>query len=229
MTSEHRKSNIAIYGRVSRTARTRVHRVGAVDGGSAHDIAGLSGNGPLEHVTSIESPVGPILLVTKGSALAGVYTKEHRRWKRFADIPARWDAISKAAAEQLKEYFAGRRESFDLPLAPEGTAFQQRVWQQLQRIPFGERCSYQDIARRLGMPKGARAVGSANARNPISIVIPCHRVVGSKGSLTGYAGGLSTKNWLLEHEENAVGQNSDASRIVTGGDTQRAGASRDSR
>ncbi len=104
---------------------------------------------------------------------------------------------------QLSEYFSGRRTSFDLPLAPRGTAFQQRVWAELVAIPFGGRATYGELARRIGRPAASRAVGAANGANPIAIVIPCHRVVGSDGSLTGYGGGLPLKRWLLAHEAGA--------------------------
>lgn len=105
-----------------------------------------------------------------------------------------------AARGQLQEYFAGQRQDFDLVLEPQGTEFQQAVWQQLREIPFGETCSYLDIAKRLGKPKAVRAVGSANGRNPLPIVVPCHRVIGSNGSLTGFGGGLENKQILLELE-----------------------------
>ncbi|RME78809.1 MAG: methylated-DNA--[protein]-cysteine S-methyltransferase, partial [Chloroflexi bacterium] len=101
---------------------------------------------------------------------------------------------------QLEEYFAGQRQEFSLPLAPQGTAFQQQVWQYLLTIPFGKTVSYGDVARGIGSEKAVRAVGAANGRNPIPIIIPCHRVVGSNGTLTGYGGGLWRKKWLLEHE-----------------------------
>ena len=104
------------------------------------------------------------------------------------------------AAEQLAAYFAGERTAFDLPLAPEGTAFQRRVWAQLATIPFGTTQSYGEVATALGMPTGARAVGAANGMNPISIIVPCHRVIASSGALTGYAGGTAAKQWLLDHE-----------------------------
>lgn len=102
--------------------------------------------------------------------------------------------------DQLKEYFSGKRTEFDLKLNPKGTDFQKKVWQQLQEIPFSKTVSYQTIANRLGDPKVIRAAASANGKNPISIIIPCHRVIGKDGSLTGYAGGLHRKKWLLEHE-----------------------------
>jgi methylated-DNA-[protein]-cysteine S-methyltransferase len=107
--------------------------------------------------------------------------------------------------EQLDAYFAGELGAFDLDVDPQGTPFQRRVWDELRRIPFGETISYSELARRLGDPKLVRAVGVANGRNPISIVIPCHRVIGADGSLVGYGGGLERKRWLLEHEAVAAG------------------------
>lgn len=116
-------------------------------------------------------------------------------------------AVLKAAVQQLSEYFSGNRIEFDLPLDLHGTDFQQRVWQQLQTIPFSKTNTYQQMANALGDPKVIRAAASANGKNPISIIVPCHRVIGSDGSLTGYAGGLHRKKWLLEHE-NPVKQQS---------------------
>jgi methylated-DNA-[protein]-cysteine S-methyltransferase len=104
------------------------------------------------------------------------------------------------AVRQLAEYFAGDRRKFDLPLRLEGTDFQRRVWQVLTEIPYGETWSYGQLAQRIGNPKGCRAVGLANGRNPISILVPCHRVIGADGSLTGYGGGVERKRWLLAHE-----------------------------
>jgi methylated-DNA-[protein]-cysteine S-methyltransferase len=104
------------------------------------------------------------------------------------------------ATRQIDEYFDGRRHAFDLPIDLQGTPFQREVWQQLLKVPFGQTVSYQDIANVIGHPRAARAVGAANGRNPISIIVPCHRVVGSDGSLTGYGGGLWRKEWLLRHE-----------------------------
>jgi methylated-DNA-[protein]-cysteine S-methyltransferase len=118
----------------------------------------------------------------------------------------RIDGPFAAAREQLDAYFAGELEAFDLPLAPHGTRFQQRVWDELVRIAFGETISYSELARRLGDPKLVRAVGLANGRNPIAIVIPCHRVIGADGSLVGYGGGLDRKRWLLDHEAVAAGR-----------------------
>lgn len=111
------------------------------------------------------------------------------------------------AAAQLAAYFAGERRDFDLPLAPQGTPFQQRVWDALLAIPYGAVRSYGDVARAIGRPAASRAVGAANGRNPIAIIVPCHRVIGASGQLTGYGGGLPTKRWLLEHEQrHASGQ-----------------------
>ncbi len=110
------------------------------------------------------------------------------------------------AAAQLAEYFAGERQTFDLPLAAAGTVFQQQVWQQLRQIPFGQTQSYGELAQQLGNKNAMRAVGAANGRNPIAIIVPCHRVIGADGKLTGYAGGLERKIWLLQHELRFAGQ-----------------------
>jgi methylated-DNA-[protein]-cysteine S-methyltransferase len=148
------------------------------------------------------SPLGALLLVAHGSRLAGVYFEQHRpapRW--IAPPPLRDDvAVLRRAAEQLDEYFGGARDRFELPLALEGTAFQREVWSALATIPFGMSWDYATLARAVGRPRAARAVGAANARNPLSIVLPCHRVIGASGALTGYAGGLARKEWLLAHE-----------------------------
>lgn len=116
------------------------------------------------------------------------------------DAPTIGNAVTKEAKQQLSEYFDQQRKAFDLPLAPVGTQFQQNVWQQLCAIPYGETCSYADIAKQLNNPNAVRAVGSANGKNPISIVVPCHRVIGANGTLTGYAGGLTRKAALLTLE-----------------------------
>jgi methylated-DNA-[protein]-cysteine S-methyltransferase len=113
---------------------------------------------------------------------------------------ARDDGALAAVRLQLEEYFAGRRTSFEVPVAPAGTPFQQRVWDELQRIGYGETVSYGELAARIGRPGCARAAGSANGANPVSIVIPCHRVIGANGSLTGYGGGIEAKRYLLELE-----------------------------
>jgi methylated-DNA-[protein]-cysteine S-methyltransferase len=150
--------------------------------------------------SAIDSPIGELLLVGDGEALAGVYIQGGRRPSPIGTDWGRDDAALAAAHEQLDEYFAGRRTSFDLSLAAAGTPFQRRVWRALGEIPYGETASYGEIARRVGAPAAVRAVGLANGRNPISIVVPCHRVVGADGALTGYAGGLERKRFLLELE-----------------------------
>ena len=147
----------------------------------------------------IESPVGPLLLVARDGALAELLMTPFAVPDR--DEPTDADAaVLDQAERQLADYFAGRLTEFDLPLELHGTTFQQLVWAELQRIPCGERISYGELARRVGRPGSARAVGLANGRNPVSIIVPCHRVVGSDGTLTGYGGGLDRKAWLLDHE-----------------------------
>jgi methylated-DNA-[protein]-cysteine S-methyltransferase len=146
----------------------------------------------------IPSPIGEILLTGDGATLSGLHTSEHAR--RPVDIGPRDDHAFAEARTQLAEYFAGERTEFDLSLAPLGTPFQQRVWQELHRITHGQTTSYGQLAERIGAPTAVRAVGMANARNPISIIVPCHRVIARDGQLTGYAGGLAAKRWLLDHE-----------------------------
>jgi methylated-DNA-[protein]-cysteine S-methyltransferase len=148
------------------------------------------------------SPLGALLLVAGEHGLRGIYFDEHRHFKgKGADW--RYDpdhAALSATCAQLDEFFAGTRTSFDVPLDLHGTPFQQAVWQELLAIPFGKTVSYGQHAQRVGKPQAARAVGAAIGRNPISIIVPCHRVVGSNGSHTGYAGGLERKRDLLAFE-----------------------------
>jgi len=146
-----------------------------------------------------QSPVGELTLIASDEALVGLFMEQHG-----SALPAaeeRHTPLLERVSAQLDEYFAGRRETFDAPLAPEGTDFQRQVWAVLRTIPFGVTWSYAQVARKLGRPKAVRAVGAANGSNPISIVIPCHRVIGADGSLTGYGGGLPRKRWLLAHEK----------------------------
>ena len=151
--------------------------------------------------TEVASPIGPIRLTARGDALTGVFMLKHKYGPSgFPDEERGESPLLAGAARQLAAYFAGELRDFDLPLAPEGSDFQHQVWDELRRIPFGETTSYLAIAKRLGDSRHVRAVGSANGRNPISIIIPCHRVVGSDGSLVGYGGGLDRKRWLLDHE-----------------------------
>ena len=146
----------------------------------------------------LPSPVGDLLLTASDDGLTGLYPPAQ---VRLPSAPgARADRVFADVARQLDEYFAGIRFEFDVPLAAVGTAFQHRVWALLSRIPFGERRTYGALAAELGNPGASRAVGLANGRNLISIIVPCHRVVGHNGALTGYAGGLAAKQWLLEHE-----------------------------
>jgi methylated-DNA-[protein]-cysteine S-methyltransferase len=156
------------------------------------------------HHAEFETPVGRITIQGDGHCITGLYLPDHKGWRGpAASSQTSSDAFSDAW-QQLAEYFAGVRRRFDLLLRPEGTPFQQRVWAELTRIPFGETITYGELARRVGQPTAIRAVGAANARNPISILIPCHRVIGASGTLTGYAGGLERKRWLLELEGVAV-------------------------
>ncbi len=145
----------------------------------------------------LDTPLGPLVLSARDGALEGV----HFLGKPHAPALDRWrrdDAALEPARRQLGEYFAGERVAFDLPLAPGGTPFQRRVWQALGAIPCGETRSYGDLAAEVG--GSPRAVGAANAKNPLSIVVPCHRVIGAAGALTGYAGGIDNKAWLLAFE-----------------------------
>jgi methylated-DNA-[protein]-cysteine S-methyltransferase len=151
----------------------------------------------------LETPIGPLLVAGDATGL------------RRIELPRDGEAVEpgkgwmhrpgrlRAALRQLEDYFAGRRRSFDLELRPEGTEFQREVWSALRRIPYGTTISYGELACRVGRPRASRAVGAANGRNPLPIVIPCHRVIGSDGRLTGFGGGLPAKRWLLAHEDRA--------------------------
>jgi len=164
----------------------------------------------MNYFAYLDSPIDRLLLISSEEALIGLYM----------DVPAieagpdlRVDAredpnagVLGLARQQLQEYFSGARRTFDLPLAFGGTGFQERVWRALSEIPYGETWSYGQLARYLGNPGASRAVGLANGRNPISIILPCHRVIGADGSLTGYGGGLPRKQWLLAHEASAFGR-----------------------
>lgn len=146
----------------------------------------------------VPSPVGELLLVTSDRAVTALHFPGFTEPK--ATMATR-PAIAREALAQLRAYFAGELKKFDLSLEPDGgTPFQQRVWKELRRIPYGVTCSYAEIAKRIGKPKAMRAVGAANGQNPICIVIPCHRVIGADGTLTGFGGGMGRKAWLLRHE-----------------------------
>ena len=167
--------------------------------------------------TTMTSPVGMLLLTAVPTGLTRVWFDKQDGQRRAgragtgtrADAEPGWvvsggageaSRVLEAARTQLEEYFAGVRTGFDLPLLPDGSAFQQQVWARLRQIPYGATISYSELARRVGDPSAVRAVGGANARNPIPIVVPCHRVIGADGSLTGFGGGIERKRWLLAHE-----------------------------
>ena len=144
------------------------------------------------NTVNVDTPLGRMYISSDGENITGL---------RFGSCESETpDAVLMKAKAELQEYFAGQRKSFDLPLKPEGTPFQQSVWRALCEIPYGETASYGQIAERIGNKKACRAVGMANNRNPIAIIIPCHRVIGAGGKLTGYAGGLDKKEFLLELE-----------------------------
>lgn len=151
--------------------------------------------------TIIDSPIGPLTLVGMDGLLSGVYLDAQRHAPDASTFGPRTSRGFEPAAEQLAEYFAGRRTEFSLPLRPAGTAFQRQVWTALPSIPYGETWSYAQLTAAIGRDATRiRAVGSANGRNPLSIVVPCHRVIGGDGSLTGYGGGLERKRFLLDLE-----------------------------
>jgi methylated-DNA-[protein]-cysteine S-methyltransferase len=146
----------------------------------------------------VDSPVGPLTLVERDGAVAGLYMTEHRHMPALEG--GRDDAVLPDLQEQLTAYFARELKEFDVALSVAGTPFQRRVWAGLAQIPYGETWSYAELAEHVGSPTAVRAVGLANGRNPVSIVVPCHRVVGSNGSLTGYGGGVERKQLLLDLE-----------------------------
>ncbi|WP_328913904.1 MULTISPECIES: methylated-DNA--[protein]-cysteine S-methyltransferase [unclassified Streptomyces] len=154
--------------------------------------------------TVVDSPCGPLTLVARDGRLAGLYMTDQRH-RPPQESFGRPDALPafERAAEQLAAYFAGDLTGFDIELAMVGTPFQQRVWAALCEIPYGETVSYGELAQSLGQPGASRAVGLANGKNPIGVIVPCHRVVGANGSLTGYGGGLDRKRWLLDFEQGA--------------------------
>lgn len=161
----------------------------------------------MTYFTSFETALCTLLLTSNGEALTGIYLlPDHRHaptqqtdWQESPNLP-----VFVAAKAQLTEYFAGTRTAFDLPLAALGTPFQKTVWAELVRIPYGQTLSYGELAGRIGNPKASRAVGLANGKNPLSIVVPCHRVIGASGKLTGYGGGLARKEALLALERFAT-------------------------
>jgi methylated-DNA-[protein]-cysteine S-methyltransferase len=154
----------------------------------------------------LDSPIGPLTLVGNGDALVQIRFVEEGH---PAPVAPEWRESRGAldeACRQLAEYFDGQRTQFNLALSPQGTAFQRAVWKALLDVGFGETASYSVVAQRIGRPAAVRAVGAANGRNPLPIVIPCHRIIGADGALTGFGGGLPTKAWLLRHEAKAAGR-----------------------
>ncbi len=139
---------------------------------------------------TLESPIGPLTAVVDGDGRLVQLT--------FGEATPSGDCA--AVHEQLREYFSGKRQTFDVPLALRGTEFQLAVWNELRRVPYGDTITYAELAQRIGRPSAIRAVGAANGANPIPVIVPCHRVIGSNGTLTGYGGGIERKQWLLAHE-----------------------------
>lgn len=148
-------------------------------------------------IDHLETPLGPMEITADDRAVLSIHFVERTQ-------AAQPNEVTRLCKAQLTEYFAGQREQFELPLAPQGTEFQRGVWQALVEIGFGKTSTYSDIARRINNPKAVRAVGAANGKNPLTIVVPCHRIIGADGSLTGYASGVERKSWLLKHESNSL-------------------------
>ncbi|MCW5822810.1 MAG: methylated-DNA--[protein]-cysteine S-methyltransferase [Cyanobacteria bacterium TGS_CYA1] len=160
----------------------------------------------ISYTRFIDTPIGKILLESDGESLTGVYfpaqLKQRSRFQARPQmsVPLSCSKLFEQAQSQIEQYFKGERKSFDLAIKPNGTEFQKKVWGELCKIPFGKTISYKELAVRCGNPNASRAVGMANSKNPISLIVPCHRVIGENGSLTGYAGGLSSKEYLLKLE-----------------------------
>jgi methylated-DNA-[protein]-cysteine S-methyltransferase len=153
----------------------------------------------------VDLPIGAMTLVARDGILSGVYMDGHRRGPTPSGLGRRVARGFETVRRQLEEYFAGDRRAFELETKPKGTPFQRRVWSELSTIPYGETRTYTEVARAIGEPTAVRAVAGANARNPLSVVVPCHRVIGRDGSLTGYAGGLERKRFLLDFEDSHRG------------------------
>jgi methylated-DNA-[protein]-cysteine S-methyltransferase len=158
----------------------------------------------MKHHTVTDSPYGPLTLVAEDGVLCGLYMTDHRHRPPEETFGPRDDTLFAETEEQLKAYFAGELKEFTVELRLNGTSFQRSVWDQLHRIPYGETRTYGELADALGTPTASRAVGLANGRNPVSIIVPCHRVIGANGGLTGYGGGLERKQRLLDFERGAA-------------------------
>ena len=148
----------------------------------------------------MDSPIGPLLLIGDGEALSGLHMQTRAHPPPESDLQRPNPLGFRQAREQLAAYFAGELREFSIALRPRGTPFQKRVWEALKALPYGTTESYAGLAEKMGSPQACRAVGAANGRNPISIIVPCHRVIGADGKLVGFGGGMDTKVWLLEHE-----------------------------
>jgi methylated-DNA-[protein]-cysteine S-methyltransferase len=155
---------------------------------------------PTTTTTTVDSPVGPLTLTACDGSLSRLHMQDQRHAPAHSPKWQRDDRAFDEVVQQLQAYFAGQLTQFDLPLAVDGTPFQRRVWAALREIPYGQTISYGELAHWVGSPGAARAVGLANGRNPVGIIVPCHRVIGADGSMTGYGGGVQRKVWLLEHE-----------------------------
>ena len=162
----------------------------------------------IQHLKIVESPIGKLSLIASGKGLSGLYFAASPAQKYIAQMLQDGSLVKEEnnkllirTSAQLEDYFAGKRKAFDLPLDMQGTVFQINAWRQLQKIPYGQTLSYGEQAQRMGDAKKARAAGMANGRNPLGIVVPCHRVIGSNGLLTGFAGGTDSKKFLLELEQ----------------------------
>lgn len=153
----------------------------------------------------LASKIGTLYLVASEKGLAGIYwNKQSARMVKILDRSRKADKILDDTRIQLAEYFSGKRKDFDIPLDLDGTTFQKKVWSQLQKIPFGRTVAYRDVAQKIQNPRAVRAVGSANGKNPVCIIVPCHRVIAADGSIGGYAGGIRIKKQLLELEQNSL-------------------------
>ena len=178
------------------------------DEGELAALTDSLGGGAVWYI-EVATPIGILVVTNEGDWVTGLYMESHRhgpinRGGWILDARRERAALN-LARRQLIEYFEGTRQVFELPLAAQGTAVQKDVWRALSEIPYGETRSYGEIARQLGKPKASRAIGAANGRNPIAIVVPCHRVIGFDGSLTGFGGGIERKQWLLAHEARVKG------------------------
>jgi methylated-DNA-[protein]-cysteine S-methyltransferase len=165
-----------------------------------------TGTGPVNHYSVLKSPVGGLMLVADASALTGVYfaDRDHIPAERKHWILDPQHPVLRRAEQELNEYFAGKRKTFSVPLRPKGTEFQQKVWREIARVPHGETATYSDLAKGAGSPAAVRAAGTSTGRNPIAIIVPCHRIIGKDGTLCGFAGGLDKKRFLLALEDPGV-------------------------